>query len=129
MPGNKKTSNYHAGCRKKQNKKRQATSPLNDNGSADLNSSENSNNKREQRKAKLKRHKQECTLVNTQPSGTGFSFDRYYQTMAFQSQQPGFGSMSQPSFIQTSPSAQFNGAFGFQPSPPPPLGPQNCSMT
>ena len=58
--------------------------------------------------------------MNTQPSGTGFSFDRYYQTMAFQSQQPGFGSMSQPSFIQTSPSAQFNGAFGFQPSPPPP---------
>ena len=56
--------------------------------------------------------------MNTQPSGTGFSFDRYYQTMAFQSQQPGFGStgMSQPSFIQTSPSA----AFGFQPSLPPP---------
>ena len=75
MPGNKKTSDYHAGCRKKQNKKRQATSPLNDNGSADLNSSENSNNNnnnREQRKVKLKRHNQEYTLMNTQPSGTGF---------------------------------------------------------
>ena len=44
------------------------------------------------------------------------------QTMAFQ---PGFGPMSQPSYIQTSPSAQFNGsAFGaFQPSTAPPPTP------
>ena len=73
MPGNEKTSNYHAGCRKKQNKKRQATSRLIDNGPSDLNSSENPNNNREQKRGKSKqskKHKQECTPRNTQTTAT-----------------------------------------------------------
>ena len=54
--GRKKSSNYHAGCRKKQNKKRQATSPLCENSSPDLNTSEklhnNSGRKKIEKKSK-----------------------------------------------------------------------------
>ena len=106
MSGNTNSSNYHAGCRKKQNKKRQATSPLSENSSPDLNTKEKSNNNSGQKK--------------------GYPFGQYQQTMGFQ---PGFGPMSQPmsqpSYIQTSPSAQYNGsAFSaLQPTTAPPPAP------
>ena len=134
MFGKKNPSNYYAGYRKNQNKKRQATSPLNDNGSKSASVGENLNNNREQKKKSRK----ECATgknSNTQPNEIGSSHGYLFTNMAFQSQQsgfqpqqpgfqpqqPGFGVMSQPSFIQDSPPAQLSGsAFGFQPSPAPP---------
>ena len=134
MFGKKNPSNYYAGYRKNQNKKRQATSPLNDNGSKSASIGENLNNNREQKKKSRK----ECATgknSNTQPNEIGSSHGYMFTNMAFQSQQsgfqpqqpgfqpqqPGFGVMSQPSFIQNSPPAQLSGsAFGFQPSPAPP---------
>ena len=132
MSGNTNSSNYHAGSRKKQNKKRQATSPLSENSSPDLNTKEKSNNNSGQKKGhskKSKSSKNDITLgeinniqTDTQIHCVGYPFGQYQQTMAFQ---PGFGPMSQPSYIQTSPSAQYNGsAFGaFQPTTAPPPAP------
>ena len=133
MSGKKKSPKNSAGCRKKQNKKRQATSPLNENSSPVLNTSDKSNNNSNNsehnkgQSKKTKKSKKVLTLGDsstqnvTQNPSVGYSFDHYQQAMAFQQ---GFGPMSQPSF--TSPSAQFSGgAFGaFQPpSAPPPAPP------
>ena len=132
MFGKKNPSNYYAGYRKNQNKKRQATLPLNDNGSKSASIGENLNNNRDQKKTSRK----ECATGknrNTQPNEIGSSHGYMFTNMAFQSQQsgfqpqqpgfqpqqPAFGVMSRPSFIQNSPPAQLSGsAFGFQPSPP-----------
>lgn len=124
MSDNKSSAKYHVGCRKKRNKKRQATSPLSDTGLSVVNTSEYDSNKREQRKGLSKKGRQEYSGSNTQ-SVSGFTYGYTHQNMAFQQQTP-FGQMSQmsqPSYAQSSPPApsQFNSnAFGFQPSPPPP---------
>lgn len=83
MSDSKISTNYHAGCRKKKIKKRQATSPLTDNGLTCVNTSELKNNNREQRKGLAKKGRQECS--NTQ-SVSGF-YDYSIQNMAFQQQQ------------------------------------------
>lgn len=112
MSENKKSSNssnYHAGCRKKQNKKRQASSPLSDNGEplfATL------DNKSEQKKGQPKKCKQDCGNSEQQRASSFiYDYNHMYQNMSFQQQTP-FG-MSQPAFVQGSPPAQYNSsAFG-----------------
>lgn len=121
MSDSKIFTNYHAGCRKKRIKKRQATSPLTDNGLSCVNDSELKNNNREQRNGLAKKGRQECS--NTQ-FVSGFTYDCAIQNMAFQQQQSPFGpipQMSQPSFVHSPPQTQFgSNTFGFQPSPAPP---------
>lgn len=87
MSESNNTSNYHAGCRKKQNKKRQATSPLTDYGPSRVNTSEKFDNNREQKKGVSKKGRQECNNNNnTTQSVNAFTYDYMYQNMAFQQQ-------------------------------------------
>ena len=130
MSKNKKCEYFHAGYKKKRNKKRQATSPLNDNGSLCVNSGEDAGNNSNNRttKKQSKKCKAETNKMNTQSnSGHTFNLNSQYPNMSFTGQS--YGSMSQPMpqmpqmpFGHTSPPAQYSGnAFPFQPSPPPPL--------
>ena len=95
-------------------KKRQATSPLLENGLSYVNTSEHDINNRIQRKGlSKKKDRQEYNCGNTK-SVSGFTYDNTYLNMTFQQQTP-FGQMSQPSYAHSSPPApaQFSSnAFG-----------------
>lgn len=125
MSGNKNSSNYYAGYKKKRNKKRQASSPLSEHGNQSNVSTVNKGEQKSEQKGQSKKSKQECNVVgNTTQTVSSLSYqyrgpDRTIsQNMAFQQPSP-FG-MSQPSF-STSPSSQYSGTgFGFQPPPQPP---------
>ena len=66
MSDNKKSSNDHAGRRKGRNRKRQAFSPLSDNGlpsvSSVSNTGERPNNNKGQKKTQVKKSRQECNV-------------------------------------------------------------------
>ena len=132
MSENKNSDYYHAGYKKKRNKKRQATSPLNDNGSLCMNSGEHSGNKRTTKK-QSKKCKTETNKTNTQStSGHAFNINTPYPNMSFTNSSYGAMSQQMPQpmpqmpFGQASPPApiQYSGnAFPFQQSqqsPPPP---------
>ena len=102
---------------------------MNDHDAQGVKKGENLNNNREQKKTRSKKSRQECDTnksSDTHPSQIGPSSGYIYTNMAFQPQQPqqpgpGFGFMSQPSFMPNASPTQYSApAFGYQPSPPPP---------
>ena len=128
MSDNKKSSNRQAGSRKRRNRKRQASSPLSDNGipstSIMCNTGERPNNNKGQKKSQVKKSRQECNVNSvgsvsqnqpTNPSYYGYN----YINMAFQQQQPNFTTMTQHSFLQNSPPAHFGAKNIYTIRPPP----------
>ena len=101
--------------KKKLKNKRQASSPLDDNGQLSVNNSER---KTGQKKKKCKRDtKTEIVTLPVSPFPSNINFT-YDPNMTFQQQGPSFG-MPQPQSYMQSPSLNQMG-FGFQPSTAPP---------
>ena len=133
MSENKICEYFHAGYKKKRNKKRQATSPLNDNGSLCVNSGENAGNNSNNRttKKQSKKCKTETNQINTQSSnGYTFNLNSQYPNMSFTGQS--YGAMSQPMpqmpFGHTSPQLSIVVMpFRFNHPHPLPLGLMNFS--
>ena len=122
MSEGKKGDHYHAGYKKKRNKKRQASSPLYDNRSHEVSSDNNRLTKEQSRKCKK-------VLDNTNTrSNSGYVYDLnfVYPNMSFVQQASSFGPVSQPMpqtqpmFGHGSPPAQYNNTFAYQPPLPPP---------
>ena len=137
MSDKQKCKKSISGNKKKRQNKRQASSPLNDNGDNSEFSftsvTGNNGKSSEQKKVKPKKKcKQDCQDIR-KDSNCGYnfaaSFPNYYQTMTYQPQSTAFNMsqpMSQPSFVSSPPGHFGNNSFGFQnipPQPGPPLPP------
>lgn len=133
MSDKKQRNNSKSGSKKNKQKKRQASSPLDDNGDhSDYSltgltvTTEKGEQKREQRKVKPKKKcKQNCPdTESSKNSGYNFAavFTNPYQTMSFTPQSTPYN-MSQPSYVSSPPGPFGATAFGYQATPPPPPPP------
>ena len=130
MSDKEKRNNSKSGSKKNKQNKRQASSPLEDNGDHSNYSftglpvaTEKGEQKREQRKVKpTKKCKQDSSNIeHSKNSGYNFAaaFANPYQTMSFTPQSTPYN-MSQPSYVSSQPGPFGATAFGYQATPPSP---------